>query len=319
MTRAGDIVTLLREAAALDGDLDAFVDADGRRLSFGQWDRAADGVAAGLADRGVGIGDVVCLLLPSSLEYMICYQAVVRLGAIASGVNLRLGTAEISHLVAVADPRATIIVDDAAALLAAMPADPGCVVPWRELEPWCTAPRPRLPALDPQQPMLICWTGGPTGRPRGAWFDHENLAAVARGTGVLSSHRDRRLSPIPVAHVGTMTRAWDEISRRITTVITATPWTASGALAMLAREQVTVAQGVPTQWELMLRDPTFASTDRSSLRLAGIGGAAVSPDLLANMRRRLGVPVVNRYAATEAGGLISGTRPGDPDRTEEGR
>jgi acyl-CoA synthetase (AMP-forming)/AMP-acid ligase II len=318
VSRARDLVTLLRDSAACDGDVDAFVDAAGRRLSFGAWDRFADGVAAGLADRGVAVGDVVCLLLPSSIEYMICYQAVVRLGAIASGVNLRLGPGEIAHLLSIAEPRLTIVDGDAAATLASVPADAGSIVEWRDLEPWCDAPAPRLPVLDPRQPMLICWTGGTTGRPRGAWFDHTNLAAVARGTGVLSEPRDRRLSPIPFAHVGTMTRAWDEICRRITTVITPAPWTAAGALALLARERVTVAQGVPTQWELMLRDPTFASTDRSSLRLAGIGGAAVSPDLLGRMRRMLGVAVVNRYAATEAGGLISGTRPVDPDRVVTG-
>lgn len=311
---AADIVTLLRDAAFADPDLDAFVEADGTRISFGAWDRAADGVAAGLADRGVGVGDVVCLLLPSSIDYMVCYQAVVRLGAVASGVNLRLGPAEIAHLLSIAGPRVTIASDDGVELLASVPADAGCVVAWRDLADWRTAAAPKLPATDPRRPMLICWTGGTTGRPRGAWFDHENLAAVARGTGVLSAPRDRRLSPIPFAHVGTMTRAWDEISLRIATVITASPWTAAGALELMARERVTVAQGVPTQWELMLRDPGFASTDRSSLRLAGIGGAAVSPDLLGRMRGLLGVPVVNRYAATEAGGLISGTRPGDPDR-----
>ena len=69
---AGVTVALLRDVAATHPSADAFVDAEGRRLSYGEWDRAADGIAAGLADRGVVAGDVVCLLLPSSLEYMVC-------------------------------------------------------------------------------------------------------------------------------------------------------------------------------------------------------------------------------------------------------
>ena len=64
---AGDAVTLLRATAARHGDVDAFVEASGDRITFSQWDAAADGVAAALADRGVVAGDVVCLLLPSSI------------------------------------------------------------------------------------------------------------------------------------------------------------------------------------------------------------------------------------------------------------
>ena len=73
-----DTVSLLREVASRHPTADAFVDAGGRRLSFSAWDRAADGVAAGLTELGVGVGDVVCLLLGSSLEYAICYQAAMR-------------------------------------------------------------------------------------------------------------------------------------------------------------------------------------------------------------------------------------------------
>lgn len=308
-TTAHDIVTLLRDTAESDPDADAFADADGRRISFGEWNRRADGVAAGLADRGVRDGDVVCLLLPSSIEYMIAYQAVVRLGAVVSGVNTRLGPSEIEHLLTIASPRVSVVTDLGAA---ALPPAAGSPVEWGSLAPWYDARPPRLPPLDEHQPLLICWTGGTTGRPRGAIFDHANLAAVARGTGVMSEPYDRRLSPIPFAHVGTMTRAWDEISRCITTVITPPEWSAAAALALIETERVTVAQGVPTQWELMLGDPTFAHTDTRSLRLAGIGGSPVSPELLGRMHELLGVPVVNRYASTEAGGLISGTRPEDP-------
>lgn len=304
-----DIVTLLRDAAHRDPGVEAFVEAGGRRITFAEWDARADGLAAGLQDHGVEPGHVVCLLLPSCIEYMIAYQAVVRLGAVVSGVNLRLGRAELDHIFSIARPQVSIVEEDRADL----PERAGSVVSWSSLAAWCEAPPPTLPRLDPNRTMLLCWTGGTTGRPRGAAFDHDNLAAVARGTGVLSAPYDRRLSPIPFAHVGTMTRAWDEISRRITTVITPPAWSAAGALSLIAHEQVTVAQGVPTQWELILRDGSFETTDISSLRLAGIGGAAVTPDLLARMRRQLGVPVVNRYAATEAGGLISGTRPDDPD------
>ena len=111
-----------------------------------------------------------------------------------------------------------------------------------------------------------------------------------------------------------MTRAWDEISHVITSVITPVRWTAADSLRLIETERVTVAQGVPTQWELMLRDARdwSARTCRAcaSRRPAR---AACPADLLRRMRAVLGVPVINRYASTEAGGVISGSRPGDPD------
>ena len=304
-----DTVSLLRDVASRHPTADAFVDAGGRRLSFSAWDRAADGVAAGLAELGVGAGDVVCLLLGSSLEYAICYQAAMRLGAVTSGVNTRLGPDEIAHILGVAAPRLTITPDDERVL----PTSAGTTVPWSRLAPYVEADRVPMPNLTPDQPVVICWTGGTTGRPKGVWFDHDNLAAVSVATGVLSERFDRRLSPVPFAHVGTMTRAWDEISHVITTVITPVRWTAADSLRLIEAERVTVAQGVPTQWELMLRSPTLEATDLSSLRIAATGAARVTADLLRRMRAVLGVPVINRYASTEAGGVISGSRPGDPD------
>jgi acyl-CoA synthetase (AMP-forming)/AMP-acid ligase II len=303
-------VELLRETAAQHSAADAFVTATGGRLSYGEWDRAADGIAAGLADRGVTAGDVVCLLMPSSAEYMVCYQAAMRLGAITSGINQRLGPDEVAHILARAGPRVTVVGDVEAR---ALPPPAGTVLRWSELKMCWDAPVPALPSLKAAQPALICWTGGTTGWPRGALFDHQNLAAVAEATGVLSARFDRRLSPIPFPHVGTMTRAWDEISRVITTVITPVKWEAGETLRLIERERVTVSQGVPVQWELMLRHPALESTDVSSLRLAATGGSGVSADLLRRIRVGFGVPVVNRYASTESGGVISGTRPDDPE------
>ena len=87
-----------------------------------------------------------------------------------------------------------------------------------------------------RDPVAVVWTSGTTGRPKGALFDHANLAAVARGTDVLSHPGDRRLSPLPFAHVGYMTRAWDEIGNAVTTIITPTPWRADDAIRVMADE-----------------------------------------------------------------------------------
>ena len=146
----------------------------------------------------------------------------------------------------------------------------------------------------------MVWTSGTTGRPKGAVFDHANLAAVARGTDVLSQPGDRRLSPLPFAHVAYMTRAWDEVAHAVTTVITPTPWKADDAVRIMAEEGVTVAQGVPTQWALMLASAELERADLSSLRIVGTGAARTTAAMVAEMRHRFGVPVVVRYTSTEA-------------------
>ncbi|HWC38921.1 MAG TPA: AMP-binding protein, partial [Acidimicrobiales bacterium] len=93
------VVDLMRATAEAHPERDAFVDGE-RRLTFAGWDRAADGLAAALAEAGVGRGDVVCLTIPSSADYAVCYQAAMRLGAITSGINPRLGPSEVASIIA---------------------------------------------------------------------------------------------------------------------------------------------------------------------------------------------------------------------------
>ena len=285
-------VDVFEAAVERHPDREAFVDGDAR-LTFAEWHRAAAGVATVFAENGVGKGDVVCVRLPSSLEYAICYQAAMRLGAITSGINPRLGDTEVESILRRTEPK--VVVD---AL--------------EDVRGWSTSDSfDGTVDLDPDDPVAIVWTSGTTGEPKGAVFDHANLEAMAKGAGVLSAEGDRRLSPLPFAHVGSMTRAWDELERGVTTIITPTPWKAGDALRLIERERVTVGQGVPTQWALMLAHADFDATDVSSLRIAATGAAPATPELIREMRRRLGCPVIVRYASTE-GSLATGTRVDDP-------
>jgi acyl-CoA synthetase (AMP-forming)/AMP-acid ligase II len=286
-------VDLMREVVQAHGDREAIVDGD-RRLTFADWDRAAGGVASALRERGVGKGDVVALRLPSSVEYAVCYQGALRLGAVTTGINTRLGPAEVESILEQAQPKIVIDASDQVDL-------------WAALDP-----PSRLPAIAPSDPVAIVWTSGTTGRPKGAVFDHDNLAAMAAGAGALSAFGDRRLSPLPFAHVAYMTRVWDELERAITTVITPTPWNAGAALRLIERERITVGQGVPAQWTLMLDHPDMEATDVSSLRLASTGASTVPAELVRRMRKALGCPVVVRYTSTEAS-LTTGTGLDDTD------
>ena len=295
---ASTLLDLFDQVLATDPDREAFVQplADGtmERITFGDWAAEADGLAGVMVEGGVRPGDVVAIELPSGIDFAIAYQAAIRAGAVATGINPRLGPSEVDHILERCDPVLRI----AGALPAHTRGDPS---------------RRRVEVVD-TDPVAIVWTGGTTGLPKGAWFDHACLRAMADGAAPLSVFGDRRLSPLPFAHVGYMTRMWDELVNRITTIIVPTPWTPEAALALLETERVTVCQGVPTQYRLMFDHPAFDATEVSSLRIAGIGASRIPPELVAEMREKLHAPVVVRYASTESC-LATGTRLDDSVET----
>jgi acyl-CoA synthetase (AMP-forming)/AMP-acid ligase II len=168
-------------------------------------------------------------------------------------------------------------------------------------EAFATDAPTRLPRLSASDPTCIVWTSGTTGTPKGAVYDHERQAVISRNTGELTRPGDRRLVVLPFAHVGYMTRMWDELANATTIVLGAEPWSAAETLRIIRDEAITMATGVPTQWQRVLEHPDVATTDFSQLRVAGIGGAVIPPELVPRMRAVLECPVITRYTSTEMG------------------
>jgi acyl-CoA synthetase (AMP-forming)/AMP-acid ligase II len=98
-----------------------------------------------------------------------------------------------------------------------------------------------------------------------------------------------------------MTRMWDELANATTIVLGSEPWSAEETLRIIRDEAITMATGVPTQWQRVLEHPDVDTTDFSQLRVAGIGAAAIPPELVHRMRTVLGCPVITRYTSTEMG------------------
>ena len=309
------IDAVLDRAAQINGEVEAYVEpsVDGgprRSVTFAEWRRAADVTAALLAQHGVRCDDMVCLVLPPSIAFALLYQGAVRLGAITTGINPRMGAPERQSIFDRMRPALTVIEDGAI--------DPGpaagLVLRLSEVTDVPMRPAPTRPQRSSTDPVAVVWTSGTTGLPKGALFDHEALRTVANGTDVLSQPGDRRLSPLPFSHVSYVTRAWDEIANGITTIISPAPWRAETTLAAMVAEDVTVAQGVPTQWALLMEHEELSAAHLPHLRLAGTGAARMAPTQVRALCDRLGVPVVVRYTSTETS-LGTGTRPGDADET----
>jgi acyl-CoA synthetase (AMP-forming)/AMP-acid ligase II len=307
-TTLGD---LFEEIGTREPDAIAYVDGE-ERLTYGGWLAGADSLAAELRARGVGPGDVVAFWLASCIDYAVAYAACTRLGAVATGINTRLGPAEISAILTRCEPVALLHEGASFALPADAPV-PKLLVPRAEVaEVWQAGTElTDRPRRDPADPVCIVWTSGTTGLPKGAWFDHRALQASARLSNILSAYHDVRLLPVPFPHAGYMNKLWDQVEFVINSVLTGTPWTVESMLDNMLGERVTVGQGVPTQWAKLMDLPRLADADLSSLRLASTGSAPVPPDLAEKMRTRLGCPIVVRYACTESSS-ITGTRVDDP-------
>jgi acyl-CoA synthetase (AMP-forming)/AMP-acid ligase II len=279
-----------------------------RRLTYAQLDRAADGFAAALVDLGVEPGAVVCLLLPNCVEFPCCYVGAARAGAVTSAVNLRLGAVEQSSIAERTAPAVTVAADGVA-----VPPGSGTVVRRADLGPLLRRhlDHDRLPPVASTDTACVVWTSGTTGVPKGALYDHVCQEWISRGVGELAAPADRRLFVVPMPHVGYMTRVWDDFAKGVTVVLAGEPWSASRTLRIVESERITMLTGVPTQWQLLLDHPDAATTDWSRVRIAGIGAAAIPPELIRRMRSVLGAPVLARYTSTEAG-ITTSTGAYDP-------
>jgi acyl-CoA synthetase (AMP-forming)/AMP-acid ligase II len=298
---------------------------EGATLSYSELDRLSDWVAAGLAGRGIGVGDVVGLLLPSGAAYAVAYVATAKLGAITAGVNDRLSPPERRRCLEIVGPRLVIASGELAqSTHVAAVENVGEIVEvdtttvpaetMAELRTSGTEVPPIGP--DPNRAVAVVFTSGTTGEPKGAVFGDRQLDAISQADGGRRwGSGGRSLSSTSFAHLGYMTKLPQALRGGGTTYLMGR-WSAGDALEMVARHRLTSLGGIPTQVALMLAHDTFETTDTSSLRIIALGGGPATASLVREARRRFGVPVVVRYTCTEAGVGV-GTVADDPPEDAE--
>ena len=331
MARLSVLGELLRAAARDVPDAEAFR-YRGERLTYDDWDALADRVAAALAARGIGRGDVVALLLPSTPFYLIAYLAAARLGAVTAGINVRYRRIEIGHILRRSGAAILFSVerwhdsDFRGVIDGLRPELP-------ELREMVWLPAARLtegtrgaitdlgagpmPSADvlPDDPAAIVFTSGTTGVPKGACFTHRNLLAVAEiearrhraGSTPAAKHLAAGLS---FAHIGTMARIAIQLTQRGAALIQDT-FDPAAVLEAIERERLAHLGGIPTQIIMLLDHPDRPRRDLSSLESVLIGGAPSSPELIRRVQQTLRVGVSVRYSSTELG-IATASLPEDP-------
>lgn len=278
------ISELLRSAARAEPTRAAVIDGE-EQLTFEELESVVAGTSRSLHDRGARPGSIVSLEIPSSIDFVVCALAILRTGATVSAINSRLGAFEQGSIRERTQPQVRICSttssdgDSASAPVLAIGDLRGA---------WAGPPLAEDGDLNPCAEACIVWTSGTTGTPKGAVYSTTAMHAISAAIGAWSIAGDVRLLTLPFAHVGFMTRLVDELSKRVTMVVGAEPWSAARQLREVERCAVTVMGGVPTQWLSILDAPELATTELSSLRLVGIGAAPATPDVIQRIRAAMG-------------------------------
>jgi acyl-CoA synthetase (AMP-forming)/AMP-acid ligase II len=172
-------------------------------------------------------------------------------------------------------------------------------------------------ASDLDRPVAIVFTSGTTGTPKGAVFAGRQIAFITRcDVGEDWGGGGHSMAGSALAHLGPTTKLAGNLKKGNTQHLSRQPWKAADALRMVAELKISALGGVPTQVALMLRDPTFETTDLSSVRAVVMGGGPATPALVREARRRIGAPLAVRYSCTEAG-IGCGTAFAGPDEDAE--
>jgi long-chain acyl-CoA synthetase len=307
---------ILPAAAAAHGDRTALVHG-GRELSFAQLDSLAARLASGLAEVGIGPGDIVTLYSENRWEWVVSYHAIARLGAVVNPINVMLTPAEVEFVVRDCGAKALVAsgskgtqvlgVRDAPSLSEIVLFDDDAVVDGvssfadlldrgsGELAP---------AAVDATDLSTICYTSGTTGHPKGAMQSHRAVVLNAAMTALMHvrTERDVVVSALPCPHVYGNVVMNSALMYGLTFVLHTT-FVETEILASIERHRATMFEGVPTMYLYLLNHPALDRTDLSSLTRCTVGGQTMAVSKMREVEERFGCPLIELWGMTELAGL----------------
>jgi acyl-CoA synthetase (AMP-forming)/AMP-acid ligase II len=334
------LANAVRKAARDHGHAVALVAERGPvSLTFEQLNAASEALAARLAVRGIGHGQMAALLLPSSLDYIVAYCALAKVGAVTAGIGAHYSPGERAAMLERVKPSVVIGTED---LLTGRLPDAQIIpvrlaqdrrefaggLPILGREHAATARAAwRIDAQHStvhgasrhrQDPETVVFTSGTTGQPKGALFCAKQISAITAMDVGGQSGQGGQGGPMPLLvatglnHVGFMTRLAGHLlaGNRLHVM---RHWRAADALDLICAEKIAVLGGVAAQVALLLRVPDLASRDLSGVKALIIGGGPSPADLVRQARTTFGAAYSIRYSSTESGGLGTLTAFDAPD------
>jgi len=302
-----------------------------QRATFREIDRRANRLANGLAAEGIRTGDCVALTCPSSVEFVVAYYAILKIGAVAATLNTLLKRAEIAEQLADCKAKAYLCFEGTEEFpmgreaFAAFQATPSCTRFWAisagsnglsllpDSQPW-TELLDRQPDvfesvdLSPDATCCITFTSGTTGRAKGVEHSHavETLVPYVMQNDYQAAATDVFLLALPLFTL------WKTTALHLTCMVGATVavmprFNAGEVWRIMERERVTVLIVSGAVFRFLRDAMEQEQVDYDGIarhwRLCLSGGFRIPADLHRFFRARFGIDILSMYGSTELHGI----------------
>lgn len=276
-----------------------------RLISYRELDDRVLRLAAGLADAGIGRGDRVALLAENRIEYAELELAAAAIGAIIACQNWRLAKGELQHCIDLVEPKLVIVsarfADTARSLdLRGRP----LLVIEDDYEAMLESAPPlaNLPYVDPEDGLVILYTSGTTGMPKGALISHR--AQMARNlvlrVDLHARESDGFVAWAPMFHMGSTDQVLGAFMSGATVFIV-DGFDAERIVSIIERAEIGWMILMPGTIEPVVE--LLQKTGRRAKGIRAIGAMAdlVPTALIAELTRLTGAPYLNSFGSTETG------------------
>jgi long-chain acyl-CoA synthetase len=307
----------LTRTAADHGDRPA-VRLDDFVLTYDQLLDGARRVTALLKSKGVGPGDRVGLVLPNVPPFPVLFYGALGAGAVVVPMNPLLKAREVQYYLE--DSGASVVfawhamADEAGKAAEAVGIDCLPVEPGEFLELLAQhEPDEEVEDREDDDTVVLLYTSGTTGQPKGAELTHRNLstnAALSSETLVELSSEDVVMGCLPLFHCFGLTCGLNAAVLAGACLTLVPRFDAEKALEVIGRDRVTVFEGVPTMYAGMLNAPDAEKYDVSSLRTCVSGGSAMPVEVMKSFEEKFGCIVLEGYGLSETSPVASFNQPG---------
>lgn len=283
-------------------------------------------LAGGLAELGVGPGDVVAIWVPNWIEGALTTQAAMMLGATVVPIIHIYGPHEVGFILRQSGARVLVLPDrwrnidyrerfDALTDIPALEhvvligeGGPAGAIPWQRLAD--TEASDVLPTIHPDERCLLIYTSGTTADPKGVQHTTNTLIAEIRSTAAaLGERAGINLAAFPAGHIAGVLGLLRMFALGISTV-SMDAWDPALAARLVAEHGVTTTAGAPFYLASLMDEAERQGTSLSTIGNYMVGAASV-PASLVERTGRAGIPVYRAYGSTEHPVITTGT-PADP-------
>jgi long-chain acyl-CoA synthetase len=299
-----NIPELLRQRAdAAPDKIFLFSEADKREFSYREFETAVARTAGMLFAKGIRKGDVVSLLLPNSVEYIVAYFACWQLGALAGPVNGHLKSQEIAYVVSNSESKLMLVNSEFAAKVEGFEVPREVFDDVRQVE--AGFKKDKTDEITAEDEAIIIYTSGTTGKPKGCLLTHGNVIANARQISqwLGFTENDRLLTIMPLFHMNAVSVTTMSALYAGGSTVVSQKFSASRFWQIISDYQVTSFGSVATMLSMLLStypDGVPAGLKTDQLRFAMCGSAPVPAEVLRRFEETFHCLVVEGYGLSES-------------------